>query len=52
MAAVRDIPEVELRDGCWRAASSFFVQTQHGWGANARWGPELTGDANPVNNGE
>ncbi len=43
MAAVRDIPEVQLRDGCWRAASSFFVQTQHGWGANARWGPEWTG---------
>ena len=26
--------EAQIAEGCWRAASSFFVQTQHGYGAN------------------
>lgn len=27
-------PERQISEGCWRAASRFFVQTQHGYGAN------------------
>jgi hypothetical protein len=42
-AGVARIPEVQLEGGCFRADSSFFVQTQHGRFANQRWGPEWTG---------
>ncbi len=43
LAEVADIPEFELEEGCFRAPSSLFVQTQHGMFANARFGPEFTG---------
>ena len=26
--------EYQINEGCWRAASTFYFQTQHGWGAN------------------
>jgi hypothetical protein len=44
-ADVLDIGEFELEEGCFRAPTSLFVQTQHGSGANARFGPEFTGFA-------
>jgi hypothetical protein len=43
LAEVADLPEFELEEGCFRAPSSLFVQTQHGMFANARFGPEFTG---------
>ncbi len=27
--------EVSIAEGCWRADPDFYVQTQHGWGANS-----------------
>lgn len=35
--------EKEIAEGCWRARSTFFFQTQHGMYANERWGAERTG---------
>lgn len=35
--------ESQINEGCFRADSRFFVQTQHGKFANSRWGPEDTG---------
>ena len=35
--------EKEIGEGCWRAKSTFFFQTQHGMYANERWGAERTG---------
>jgi murein DD-endopeptidase MepM/ murein hydrolase activator NlpD len=35
--------EVQLSEGCWRPASGFFFQTQHGKYANKRWGGAYTG---------
>lgn len=35
--------EFEIAEGCWRADDGFFVQTQHGMYANARWGADYTG---------
>jgi hypothetical protein len=35
--------EVQISGGCWRAASGFFFQTQHGMYANKRWGAAYTG---------
>ncbi len=35
--------EKKIAEGCWRASSTFFVQTQHGMYANERWGAERTG---------
>ncbi len=35
--------EKRIAEGCWRARSTFFVQTQHGMYANERWGAERTG---------
>ena len=43
LADVPDIPEFELAEGCFRAESTFFVQTQHGMFANQRFGPDFTG---------
>jgi hypothetical protein len=42
-AEVPEEEEFRLNDGCFRADSRFFVQTQHGKFANSRFGPELTG---------
>jgi len=42
-AEVPEQEEFRLDDGCFRADSRFFVQTQHGRFANSRFGPELTG---------
>src|SRR5215207_5023558 len=38
-AGVARTPEIEFEGGCFRADSSFFVQTQHGRFANQRWAP-------------
>jgi hypothetical protein len=35
--------EVQIEEGCWRAASAFYVQTQHGMYANQRWGTGYVG---------
>jgi hypothetical protein len=35
--------EKRIGEGCWRAESTFFFQTQHGMYANERWGAERTG---------
>jgi hypothetical protein len=35
--------EYKISGGCWRAASGFFFQTQHGMYANKRWGAAYTG---------
>ena len=35
--------EVQLKEGCWKAASGYFFQTQHGMYANQRWGAAYTG---------
>ncbi len=42
-AGVAHTPEIKFEGACFRADSSFFVQTQHGRFANQRWGPEWTG---------
>jgi hypothetical protein len=42
-AGVAHTPEVEFEGGCFKAESSFFVQTQHGRFANQSKGPEWTG---------
>jgi hypothetical protein len=42
-AEVPEEEEFRLSEGCFRADSRFFVQTQHGKFANSRFGPELTG---------
>lgn len=42
-AAVPVEEEFQFDEGCFRADSRFFVQTQHGKFANSRWGPEDTG---------
>ena len=33
-AAVPTYGESQIEEGCWRSASTFFYQTQHGYGAN------------------
>ena len=33
-ASVPTYGESQIEEGCWRSASSFFYQTQHGYGAN------------------
>jgi Peptidase family M23 len=38
VAALPQFPESQIGEGCWRAASSFFFQTQHGKYANSRYG--------------
>jgi hypothetical protein len=35
--------EYQISEGCWRATSTFFFQTQHGMHANKRWGDSYTG---------
>lgn len=35
--------EKRIGEGCWRAKSTFFFQTQHGMYANERWGARRTG---------
>jgi murein DD-endopeptidase MepM/ murein hydrolase activator NlpD len=42
-SATASTDEVQLSEGCWRAASWFFFQTQHGMYANKRWGASYTG---------
>jgi hypothetical protein len=42
-AAVPVEEEVQINEGCFRADSRFFIQTQHGKFANSRWGPDDTG---------
>jgi hypothetical protein len=42
-AEVPEQEEFRLNEGCFRADSRFFVQTQHGKFANRRFGPKLTG---------
>jgi murein DD-endopeptidase MepM/ murein hydrolase activator NlpD len=42
-SVVAQTDEVRLQEGCWRAASWFFFQTQHGKYANRRWGASYTG---------
>ena len=37
-AALPQFPESQIGEGCWRAASSFFFQTQHGMYANSPYG--------------
>jgi murein DD-endopeptidase MepM/ murein hydrolase activator NlpD len=41
-AALPQFPESQIGEGCWRAASSFFVQTQHGRYANSRTGDDIS----------
>jgi hypothetical protein len=40
-AALPQFPESQIGEGCWRAASSFFFQTQHGMYANSRVGDDI-----------
>ncbi|HET7271375.1 MAG TPA: M23 family metallopeptidase [Rubrobacter sp.] len=42
-AEVPEEEEVQINEGCFRADSRFFVQTQHGKFANSQLGPEETG---------
>ena len=42
-SGIPDYDEKRIREGCWRAKSTFYFQTQHGMYANERWGPERTG---------
>lgn len=35
--------EAQIQEGCWKAADSYFFQTQHGLYANKRWGRAYTG---------
>lgn len=35
--------ERQISEGCWRANTAFFFQTQHGKYANKRWGARWTG---------
>ena len=42
-ATVPIYDEYRIAEGCWRAESTFFVQTQHGRFANSRWGDAYTG---------
>jgi hypothetical protein len=43
MVAAAASSEYQTNEGCWVADSTFFVQTQHGQYANARWGRAWTG---------
>jgi murein DD-endopeptidase MepM/ murein hydrolase activator NlpD len=43
LEALAQTEEVQLKEGCWKAASWFFFQTQHGMYANQRWGTSYTG---------
>jgi hypothetical protein len=42
-AEVPEEEEFQFDEGCFRADSRFFVQTQHGKFANSRWGSDSTG---------
>ena len=42
-AAVPVYEEQRIAEGCWRANTGFFFQTQHGKYANQRWGSKWTG---------
>ena len=37
--------ESQIEEGCWRSASTFFYQTQHGYGANRSANGIATGDS-------